>query len=186
MRTSLAPLSLQGGLAVERMRDRQALRDESLHDELTGLGNRRKANACFEQLEAGDAFLLIDLDHFKRVNDSLGHPAGDAVLQSAATFLSQSLRDGDEAFRIGGEEFLIVLHQVGSNATIAGERLCEAWRDQEPCTTFSVGAAVHRSGRSAKETLASADQALYRAKDAGRDRAMGEEGFEPVVDAAQT
>jgi diguanylate cyclase (GGDEF)-like protein len=163
-------LQLQAGLAVERLRDHEALRDSSLHDELTKLGNRRKANARLEQLAPGDVLVLIDLDHFKRVNDTHGHAAGDEVLRSFACFLTDRLREGDSAFRMGGEEFLLVFQQANEGGVTGAERLCEAWRFGDPVTTFSAGVCVHTSGRTANETLRRADAALYQAKNAGRDR----------------
>ncbi|MDJ0870073.1 MAG: GGDEF domain-containing protein [Myxococcota bacterium] len=165
-------LSVQAGLAIERVRDREALHDETRHDALTGLGNRRKAAARLEALEPGDALVVLDLDHFKRVNDTLGHAGGDDVLRELSRFLARSLRDGDEAYRMGGEEFLVVLRQAGPDARIAGERLCEGWRHEDPVTTFSAGIAVHASGQEPADTLERADAALYEAKRAGRDRVV--------------
>lgn len=163
-------LLVQAGLAIERVRERETLRDATLHDELTKLGNRRKANARLGRLAPGDALVLIDLDHFKGVNDRLGHAGGDQVLKDLASFLAQKLREGDQAFRLGGEEFLLVLDQAGEGALMAAERLCGGWRAREPVTTFSSGVAIHQEGVSPDETLDYADQALYAAKEAGRDR----------------
>ena len=163
-------LSMQAGLALERARVNEALRDASLHDELTRIGNRRKANARLGRLEAGDALMLVDLDHFKRVNDSHGHAVGDEVLRTLAAFLAEGLRDGDEVYRFGGEEFLIVLEQAGDGALVAGERLCMGWRQQDPVTTFSAGIALHGAATDPATTLERADAALYEAKRAGRDR----------------
>lgn len=165
-------LFVQSGLAIERTRDREALRDASLHDELTKLGNRRKANTRIESLTPGDALVMIDLDHFKRVNDDHGHAAGDRTLAALAEFLERTMREGDEAFRIGGEEFLVALAQSGEGAAIAGQRLCEGWRESDPVTTFSAGVAIHRQGDSSAQTLGRADEALYAAKAAGRDRVV--------------
>jgi diguanylate cyclase (GGDEF)-like protein len=163
-------LRVQAGLAIERMRDREQLRESSLHDTLTGLGNRRKADERLSKLSTGDALLLIDLDHFKRINDTQGHAAGDEVLRGLGGFLAESLRESDEAFRFGGEEFLVVLEKAGDGAKIAAERLCEGWRRRDPATTFSAGIAVHTAESAPDETLARADGALYAAKEAGRDR----------------
>jgi len=113
---------------------------------------------------------MLDLDHFKRVNDTHGHAAGDDVLRHLGSFLSGSLREGDEVFRMGGEEFLVVLHRAGEGASIAGERLCQGWRLEDPVTTFSAGVAIHAEGLTPEATLERADGALYEAKRAGRDR----------------
>lgn len=165
-------LIAQAGLAIERVRDREALRDASLHDELTGLGNRRKANMRLDQLKPGDALLILDLDRFKQVNDTYGHAEGDDVLRKLAGFLSRAPRESDQAFRMGGEEFLIVLEGAGAGARTAAERLLQGWRFEEPITTFSAGVCVHEEGMSPEETLERADAALYAAKNAGRDRVI--------------
>lgn len=165
-------LLVQAGLAVERIRDREALRDASLHDELTRLGNRRKANERIASLAPGDGLVMIDLDHFKRINDEHGHAGGDLALKELASYLEGALREGDSAYRFGGEEFVVVLDQAGEGALVAGERLCGGWRQRDPITTFSAGVSVHREGESPERTLARADEALYEAKAAGRDRVL--------------
>jgi len=165
-------LVAQSGLAIERVRDREALRDASLHDELTGLGNRRKANARLAELETGDALMLLDLDHFKQVNDTYGHAEGDEALRKLASFLSKAPRERDLAFRIGGEEFLLVFECSGQGTRAAAERLIASWRLEDPITTFSAGVCVHSDGVSPEETLERADAALYEAKNAGRDRVV--------------
>lgn len=171
-RNLVRTLCVQAGLVIERVRDEEALRDASLHDQLTGLGNRRKAIARLAELEVGDALMAIDLDHFKRVNDTRGHAAGDEVLRKLGSFLARTLREGDEAFRMGGEEFLVVLEQSEEGAHIVGERLCNGWRFQDPLTPFSAGVAVHLRGRSPEATLERADAALYDAKGSGRDKVV--------------
>jgi diguanylate cyclase (GGDEF)-like protein len=159
----------QASLAFERLRTTQVLVDESLRDALTGVGNRRRADALLEQVKPGDAVAIVDMDHFKKVNDHFGHAVGDEVLIALASFLDRSLRDGDEVARYGGEEFIVVLRQAGDYARPAIERLLDAWRATEPVTTFSAGVAVHLQESTPGGTLAAADAALYRAKGAGRD-----------------
>lgn len=163
-------LTMQAGLAIERVLLSETLRTASLHDELTGIGNRRKAGERLGRLQPGDALVLIDLDHFKQVNDTHGHAAGDEALRDLGRFMESTLRTGDEVFRMGGEEFLVVLEGPGRHAVEAAERFCQGWRHREPVTTFSAGVAVHGEGESSEATLARADAALYQAKDAGRDR----------------
>jgi diguanylate cyclase (GGDEF)-like protein len=157
-------LAVQAGLALERVRDRESLREESLHDELTTLGNRRKARARLSTLQPGDALVALDLDDFKHVNDTRGHAAGDQVLRALGTFLSkamaESIRDSDEAFRMGGEEFLLVLDQAHEGAELAVERLCNSWEQLDALTTFSAGIALHVSGTAPDVTLDRADAAL--------------------------
>ncbi|MDQ1709142.1 MAG: diguanylate cyclase, partial [Frankiaceae bacterium] len=123
-----------------------------------------------DSLRTGDSLALIDLDHFKSVNDTHGHAAGDAVLTHLGGFLSSALRDGDDVARFGGEEFVLVLRNAGSGASAILRRLTDDWRGLSPRTTFSTGYAVHQRGADPAETLGNADTALYAAKAAGRDR----------------
>jgi len=138
-------------------------------DDLTGLGNRRQVNQLLDQLTPGDAVLLLDLDHFKELNDQLGHLAGDQVLADLGRYLHAATRAGDAVGRYGGEEFVVVLRQPGDAVTAAG-RLLDGWRSLDPPVTFSVGIAVHEHDHSPWDTLALADTALYNAKAQGRDR----------------
>lgn len=141
-------------------------------DALTGLGNRRSLDAALPSVVDGSVIVLLDLDHFKRVNDTFGHAAGDDMLRDFARTLTAVLRSGDLAFRYGGEEVVVIM--PASDGTTRGassffDRLRAAWReDGRP--TFSAGAAVHRGGLTAQETFYLADQALYEAKQLGRDR----------------
>jgi diguanylate cyclase (GGDEF)-like protein len=159
----------QASLAFDRLQATQVLLDASMRDPLTGVGNRRQADALLAQLKPGDAVVLLDLDHFKAVNDRWGHSSGDQVLTDVAQYLDRALRDGDAIARFGGEEFLLVLRQAGERATAAVERLAEGWRRRVPVTTFSAGVALHVAEVRPEATLIAADAALYRAKDAGRD-----------------
>ena len=145
--------------------------EDSRRDELTGLGNRRHANALLTSLRPGDAVVLIDLDHFKLVNDHRGHATGDRALVELAAHLRNAVRGGDDVARYGGEEFLVVLRQVGDDALGATERLLQAWRSSDPMTTFSAGVAPHSQDHPPDITLGRADAALYAAKLLGRDRA---------------
>jgi diguanylate cyclase (GGDEF)-like protein len=165
-------LATQAGLGLERVRSAQALLDESLRDPLTGVGNRRAATAALERLKPGDVVALIDLDHFKRVNDGWGHAAGDRVLRSLASFLRTSLRGPDAVYRLGGEEFLLVLPEGGAGAVGAVRRLHARWRLLERVTSFSAGVALHLPGEATERALARADAALYEAKRAGRNRVV--------------
>jgi diguanylate cyclase (GGDEF)-like protein len=141
-------------------------------DDLTGLGNRRHVNTLLDQLVPGDAVLLLDLDHFKDLNDRLGHLAGDDLLADLGRYLISSTRDRDAVARYGGEEFLLVLRQSGARAAeLAAERLLQGWRATNPVVTFSIGIAVHDDHSSPWATLDNADTALYNAKSDGRDRA---------------
>jgi diguanylate cyclase (GGDEF)-like protein len=162
----------QATLAFERLEATEVLLDASLKDQLTQIGNRRAADQSLKRVRDGDAVVLIDLDHFKDVNDRLGHAAGDEALASLAAFLQRFLRDGDTVARYGGEEFLVILRAVAQGAKVAVERIASEWRLLDPVATFSAGVAVQSGGVPGTVTLARADEALYAAKRAGRDRVM--------------
>lgn len=159
----------QATVAFERVRATQSLVDASFRDPLTGVGNRRRADAALELVTTGDAVVIVDLDNFKAVNDSQGHQAGDQVLQSLARLLAGSVREVDVVARFGGEEFLLVLRGVGPKALTAMERLAEWWRNHGQATTWSAGIAVNHPGEGPSDTLARADAALYQAKAGGRN-----------------
>lgn len=159
-------------LTFERLTATRQLIDQTRLDPLTGIGNRREADAALRKLEPGDAVVIIDLDRFKRVNDERGHAEGDRVLVELATFLQRFVRDGDCLARFGGEEFLIVLHGVGARAGQAVTRILEGWRKRGPVTTFSAGVALHGANDDPTDTMRRADEAMYRAKRAGRNQVM--------------
>ena len=140
-------------------------------DELTGLGNLRHAQTLLASLADDDAVVILDLDHFKAVNDRFGHARGDLLLQELASYLRLALRDEDSIARIGGEEFLVVLRGPTDPASVV-ERLVSGWRSSSPLATLSAGAARHHAGDDVETTRARADAALYSAKQAGRDRSV--------------
>jgi diguanylate cyclase (GGDEF)-like protein len=131
----------------------------------------------------GDAVVSLDLDHFKAVNDTLGHAAGDEVLREFGAFLDQVTRAGELAVRTGGEEFVLVATAEGNRDRSADprteedeapeplvamlDRLGRAWARRYPVTSFSAGVAVY-SGGNPDGVLRRADEALYRAKNSGR------------------
>ena len=140
-------------------------------DDLTGVGNRRQVNTMLDVLGSGDALLLLDIDHFKDINDRLGHLVGDEVLADLGRFLRSNVRDStDTVARFGGEEFLVVLRQPGDLAFRTAELLLHGWRATNPLATFSIGIALHGDHVAATATLHEADRALYEAKASGRDR----------------
>lgn len=157
----------------------------SEHDALTGLLNRRAIETLMDK-EAqrlhrfGDPFalLLIDVDHFKRINDRLGHAAGDMVLSAVASVLQGQAREVDRVARFGGEEFCVLLPRTdGEGALQAAERFREAvlhtvvpWANENISVTVSVGLAATHDPREALHCiLRRADEALYRAKGEGRN-----------------
>ena len=171
-------LAGQVGRALENAGQYQAQRRltdaanrASVMDELTGVGNRRWANTLLRGLRPADAVVIIDLDHFKDVNDRHGHGVGDQTLRQLAKFLQSRIRDQDEVARYGGEEFLLVLRQAGDTALAATERLLAAWREHTPDVTFSAGVALHGPDDTPEKTVGRADAAMYAAKQTGRDRA---------------
>jgi len=152
-------------------------------DSLTGLANRRsfmerlqESISLAERHQQELCLLMADLDHFKRVNETHGHEAGDRVLQSFAAVLSRSCRKEDLAARAGGEEFFVLLPMTSEeDALRMGVRICASMRsfdvlEQGAPATVSVGVASHHHGDSPDQVLGRVEQALYRAKEQGRDR----------------
>jgi diguanylate cyclase (GGDEF)-like protein len=161
-------------------------------DALTGLETRR----ALEDLDAPAvapgggplSAILVDLDHFKSVNDTFGHPAGDQVLKLAAAALQSSLRSGDLAIRWGGEEFLAVLPAAELPAAcVVAKRILECVREQEVQAitpgrglSASLGVAAARPGENLRQLVERADRALYRAKNAGRGRVEADPDVDPA------
>lgn len=157
----------------------------SLRDPLTGTGNRiameqtlqREIHLARRNLQPLSV-LMLDIDHFKRINDTHGHAAGDQVLRAVADTLKAQVRNVDMVFRYGGEEFLILLSNTGLEAAaLVGERLRQAVRrmhlqHQQPGMDISasLGCACLQPGEALDDLLRRADDALYAAKRAGRDR----------------
>lgn len=140
-------------------------------DALTGLGNRRWAERLLESLTPDDVLIVLDLDHFKAVNDQHGHAVGDDVLRAFGRLLAAELRSSDQAARLGGEEFLVLLPQTSlETADEVLLRLRRSWADRSPMTTFSAGGARVRLDEASRSAYERADAALYLAKAEGRDR----------------
>jgi len=174
------------GLIDAREEAAAASRD-ALTDALTGLPNRRQLDLSLAgRLENHDrygwrfALLMVDIDHFKAVNDEHGHDAGDAALSTVASTIAGGLRKGDMAARWGGEEF-VILANAGDDA--APRELAERIRalvassvvrygGEEIVVRVSIGVAMAERGDEARDLLARADGALYRAKSGGRDRVV--------------
>ena len=162
-----------------------ALEHAASHDALTGIYNRRQLNEILQQeLRRAERYgtqfsvCLIDLDHFKSINDTYGHGAGDAVLAAFAGMLTDCMRDTDHVGRYGGEEFLVVMSGTSrEGAIITADRIRVMAKSRPfkglPDTfrlTVSAGMASHVKGESIEQTVTRADTALYRAKHLGRDR----------------
>ncbi len=162
------------------------LEEVAFYDVLTGLLNRRGTETFLQQVMADaqrtqDSFsiALMDLDHFKAVNDTYGHLVGDELLAQFAAQLRVSLRAGDVLGRWGGEEFLLIaLHTPASLHPTLAQRLKSSW--QHPTVTFSAGLAAFQKGDSLQTLIQRADEALYRAKDKGRNRIEWSESEMPL------
>jgi diguanylate cyclase (GGDEF)-like protein len=163
----------------------QVLRQLSRTDELTGLSNRRDIieKIRYESYRARRngrvfAFLMVDIDHFKSVNDTHGHECGDSVLRAVSDAIRQTLRRHEYLARWGGEEFLVVLPETDSDgARIAGERIRARVEGMEFVhagqalkVTLTVGASIFDGRLGVARSLVLADKALYRGKQAGRNR----------------
>ncbi|WP_369137025.1 GGDEF domain-containing protein [Modestobacter versicolor] len=162
---------------LHRLQSRQRelveqLRADNLVDPLTGLANRRGQARFLTEAEPGDVFVVLDLDHFKLVNDEQGHAVGDVVLATFGRLLQQQLRTRDRASRSGGEEMLVLLRcGDGRCGEELVRRLRAAAAQADLGVTFSAGLAVYRAGQTVEQAIADADRATYCAKHAGRDQA---------------
>jgi diguanylate cyclase len=163
-----------------------ALKNVSETDSLTGLPNRRAMMARLNAETARTtrrgremAVIMLDVDHFKRVNDTWGHDVGDIVLQTIGKAIRQALREYDSCARWGGEEFLVLLPETDAHAAeIVAQRIVAnvagtpvSLEDQVLTMTLSAGIAVRRTDEALNVLLQRADEALYRAKDSGRNQA---------------
>jgi diguanylate cyclase (GGDEF)-like protein len=168
---------------VLRLREsRKELERLSVTDGLTGLANRRRLMQALgsevvraERNAHAFSILMVDVDHFKKFNDTFGHPAGDAVLARVAAILREATRDVDLAARYGGEEFLLVLADTMTPGALeVAERIRTRLATEVfdgGAITVSVGVAQFpEDGRTAEALIMSADLALYQAKKKGRDR----------------
>ncbi len=191
--TSVAISESRGAELAKRNREaallREKLHEQAMHDTLTGLYNRRYVEEWFGlELRRAQrhgrpiAAVMLDIDHFKRFNDSFGHEAGDLVLQEVASALRRSTRGSDVASRYGGEEFLLLLPECPLDAALrkAEQMLGEIAKleiryDGQPLGPVTVSLGVAAFPDHAKESaklLRHADEALYLAKQAGRNRVV--------------
>lgn len=174
----LSPFVLDARRALDVVERAERLAASASTDPLTGLLNRRMLDRALGRLGDDETVIIIDLDHFKQVNDERGHGAGDDVLRAFGAVLRDNLRERDLVGRYGGEEFVLVIAPP-SQAEAVLERLRDEWIANRPQpVTFSAGIAGFAGD--ATSTLRAADQALYRAKDAGRDRWLWAEGRSPA------
>lgn len=180
-----AMAALEAQLETNLQLQRQ-LHEDAIRDVLTGIHNRRFLDELKTGLEAEFvrskeplAAVMIDIDYFKRLNDTYGHYAGDQVLRTISTFLQSSIRQSDYVFRMGGEEFLILLpHTSREQALIRASTWCTKFaafkiplEEDTISVTFSAGIAIFPADADSIDILINlADKALYQAKEGGRNR----------------
>lgn len=177
-------------LSLSNLSLRDNLQQQSLHDPLTTLYNRRfldeflhKQFALAMDQKIQIAILMLDIDHFKKINDTFGHEAGDHVLKEIGTLIAKSIRAGDLAARYGGEEFLIGFFNV-RDLEVIRMRAMRILEDMKEITlptshqthwviTASIGIAIFPTdGKTVNEVIEAADKALYQAKERGRNRVL--------------
>lgn len=178
----------QISLALANLKLQRALKEQSIKDPLTKLYNRRYLEDTLSRELARAqrnaqplTVLLMDIDHFKKVNDTYGHDAGDAVLSAFAKMLTTKVRKEDIACRWGGEEFLLILGAADEGlAQSRAQEICDTARSLKISfqgkpipITVSIGASVFPShGEAPEDLIRNADQALYKAKQGGRDKVV--------------
>lgn len=162
-------------------RQQQLLQAQAVTDTLTGLSNRVLLGTSLEQAieqhhrtGAVMTVVTLDLDHFKSINDTYGHDAGDSVLQGVGELLHKRVRRSDRVFRLGGEEFLVLLYGTDlENGRLFAEELRKAIESQQllpgQAVTASLGVATLRPGEDWNEWMKRSDENLYRAKETGRN-----------------
>jgi len=184
-RDTLLALAPVAAAALQNAKTAKAALEETMIDPLTSIGNRRRLSAELPEALRGDqpvALVMVDLDHFKSVNDTHGHPAGDKLLQQVAGVVRDTIRPGDSVYRFGGEEFCVVLRNTSrevSEAVEVAERIRAAVAEREfdvgigsPLRmTASLGVSTAIDGEvDGDALLARADAALYVAKNGGRNQ----------------
>ena len=177
------------GLTIANIKLRERLRQQSIRDPLTHLFNRRYMEETLEREISRSkrntkplSLAMLDLDHFKQYNDTLGHEAGDVLLQAFGNFLTANLRGEDILCRYGGDEFVLILPESAQELTVQRiEEIRASWtaqvvpyRDEVlPTVTFSAGVAAYPAcGEEPKHLIQCADQALYSAKNKGRNQSL--------------
>jgi putative two-component system response regulator len=186
------------GIAIQHQRNEDRIRKMAYHDPLTGLPNRALFNDRYEVALAGATrnhkkigLMVLDLDHFKNVNDTLGHGAGDSVLKEFSSKMLNMLRKSDTVMRLGGDEFVIMVNDATEPADIdmIAQKVLEATRrpfillDHEVRITASIGLSSYpEDGQDLERLLKCADLAMYHVKETGRDNyARYVEGMESRV-----
>ena len=198
----LLNLSFHAANVVRNLRSVEEARREAVTDDLTALYNRRACDKRLaEEVDRAQRYgrplsvLMVDVDHFKAVNDRYGHPGGDLVLKQVAQRLARQLRQVDVAARYGGDEFMVILPETpGESAALVADRICRAIAaetvampsgDEVP-VTVSIGVASFPDDADTRDGLISAaDRALYAAKHTGRNRAGRHGPVKPATEAPE-
>ena len=170
---------------TQRRQEEEAIHRMAYHDILTGLPNRALMNDRLDQTlkqarrnRTHAAVLFLDLDHFKTINDTLGHAQGDELLRQVASTLAEAVREGDTVARLGGDEFVVILSDLylADDAKVAAEKLLRALArpvllgEQQFEVTTSIGVSIYPDhGAQSEVLLKHADMAMYRAKSSGRN-----------------
>jgi diguanylate cyclase len=180
--------SLRQNLSIsksEQAKYIEIIKEMAIRDALTGLYNRRHVLELLDHeknrsLRGGGIFCLaiLDIDHFKNVNDTYGHQTGDEVLKAVATTMKTTMRNTEDCARYGGEEFLIVLTQTNINGALIGAERVRTNIEKIPFPdigsdfkiTVSIGLSEYKMRENVDDVIARADEALYRAKKGGRNR----------------
>ncbi|OIP99976.1 MAG: hypothetical protein AUK35_04975 [Zetaproteobacteria bacterium CG2_30_46_52] len=179
IKSSMATQLQQMSELSERLQEAES---QARNDPLTGLANRRKLTEFFQSLDESrqPVLFILDIDHFKRINDKYGHDGGDQVLEQLSSLLQASVRNTDMVARLGGEEFCIVLPMVNLHQ---GKILAEKIRHSVETSSFktnqdkvdvkiSIGIAQQRGNESLQSWMKRADEALYEAKENGRNQVV--------------
>jgi len=188
----LQSIGRQIGLAINNASLYQKTRHLALYDQLTGLPNRRSMeNRMEEAVSTAERYgrplsvAMIDIDFFKRYNDTMGHAAGDRILANVGTMIRKEIREADFAARYGGEEFLIILAETERCGACIGVERIRKTIEQKAGVTISVGVTTFRPGLGMAQMIKEADDALYRAKANGRNRVEWSEAI-PVCYETKT
>lgn len=197
---TLSTLAVHAGIAIDNVRFMEKIEQQAVTDSLTGLYNHMEFQNCLSKevklshsYDKGFSLLLLDLDHFKTVNDTYGHQVGDMVLKEIAETIRRCLRAVDKVFRYGGEEFAVILPGVKPDtARNIAERIRQTvadssyrvGQDQAVKITVSIGiTSLPHDTLQRDEMIHRADQALYSAKRAGRNRVAAHgQGVEKTID----
>lgn len=173
----LESIGRQIGLAINNASLYQQTKILALYDQLTGLPNRRyletklaEATATADRYGRPMSVAMIDIDFFKKYNDTMGHAAGDQILTTVGGLLRQTMRETDFAARYGGEEFLVIMTETERCGASIGVERMRLTIEQKAGVTISIGVSSYRRGLSVEQLLKEADDALYKAKANGRNR----------------